>query len=61
MKKNKLAVVAGGNALLRGNQIGTIEEQEANTADTMKNILYLMRRATTLFLRTETVHKLVIF
>ena len=29
MKKNKLAVVAfGGNALLRGNQIGTIEEQK---------------------------------
>jgi carbamate kinase len=28
----KLAVVAlGGNALLRGNQIGTIDEQEENT------------------------------
>ncbi|RLD60496.1 MAG: carbamate kinase [Bacteroidetes bacterium] len=40
----KLAVVAlGGNALLRGNQIGTIEEQEQNTADTLKNLLYLIK------------------
>ena len=37
----KLAVVAlGGNALLRGDQVGTIEEQEQNTADTLKNLLY---------------------
>ncbi len=51
MKKNKLAVVAfGGNALLRGNQIGTIEEQEANTADTMKNILYLIEEGYDLIL-----------
>ena len=40
----KTAVVAlGGNALLRGNQKGTIEEQEQNTYETMKNILYLIK------------------
>lgn len=41
---NKLAVIAlGGNALLRGNQIGTIEEQEKNTFDTLENIVYLIK------------------
>jgi len=41
---NKLAVLAlGGNALLRGNQIGTIEEQEQNTFDTLENIVYLIK------------------
>jgi carbamate kinase len=41
--KNKLAVVAlGGNALLRGNQIGTIEEQEQNTAETCENLIFLL-------------------
>ena len=41
--KNKLAVVAlGGNALLRGNQIGTIEEQEQNTTDTCENLIFLL-------------------
>ena len=31
-KEKKLAVVAlGGNAILRGDQSGTIEEQEQNT------------------------------
>lgn len=41
---NKLAVIAlGGNALLRGNQDGTIQEQEQNTYDTLKNILYLIK------------------
>ena len=40
----KLAVVAlGGNALLRGNQIGTIDEQEQNTSDTLENLLFLLR------------------
>jgi len=44
MKMNKLAVLAlGGNALLRGNQIGTIEEQEQNTFDTLENIVYLIK------------------
>ncbi|MCH7657277.1 MAG: carbamate kinase [Bacteroidetes bacterium] len=41
---NKLAVVAlGGNALLRGDQAGTIEEQEQNTADTLENLVYLLK------------------
>ncbi len=40
----KLAVIAlGGNALLRDNQYGTIEEQEQNTKDTLENIVYLLR------------------
>ena len=41
---NKLAVVAlGGNALLRGNQKGTVEEQNQNTQDTLKNLLFLIK------------------
>ncbi|MGE0090505.1 MAG: carbamate kinase [Bacteroidales bacterium] len=41
---NKLAVVAlGGNALLRGNQVGTIDEQEQNTFDTLENIVYMIK------------------
>jgi carbamate kinase len=40
----KLAVVAlGGNALLRDNQLGTIDEQEENTTDTLENLLFLIR------------------
>lgn len=40
----KLAVVAlGGNALLRDNQVGTIDEQEQNTTDTLENLLFLVR------------------
>ena len=40
----KLAVVAlGGNALLRGDQLGTIEEQEQNTTDTLENLVFLIR------------------
>nr|WP_320120111.1 carbamate kinase [uncultured Marinifilum sp.] len=40
---NKLAVVAlGGNALLRGNQKGTVEEQDRNTTDTLKNLIFLI-------------------
>ncbi len=39
----KLAVVAlGGNALLRGDQIGTIDEQEENTALTLENLVFLI-------------------
>jgi carbamate kinase len=39
----KLAVVAfGGNALLRGNQKGTIDEQEANAYNACNNITKLM-------------------
>ncbi|MDT8401204.1 MAG: carbamate kinase [Bacteroidales bacterium] len=41
----KLAVIAlGGNALLRGDQVGTIEEQEQNTTDTLENLVYLIRQ-----------------
>jgi carbamate kinase len=41
--KNKLAVVAlGGNALLRGDQIGTIDEQEENTTLTLENLIFLI-------------------
>ncbi len=40
----KLAVIAlGGNALLRGNQLGTIDEQESNTTETMENLIFLLR------------------
>jgi carbamate kinase len=42
--RNKIAVVAlGGNALLRDNQAGTIEEQEKNTSDTLENLIFLIR------------------
>lgn len=42
--ENKLAVVAlGGNALLRGDQLGTIDEQEKNTTDTLENLVFLIR------------------
>ncbi len=45
MSKKKLAVIAlGGNALLRGNQHGTIEEQEQNATDTLENIVFLLRQ-----------------
>lgn len=40
----KLAVVAlGGNALLRGDQSGTIDEQEQNTTETLENLIFLIR------------------
>jgi len=40
----KIAVVAlGGNALLRDDQSGTIEEQEQNTTDTLENLIFLLR------------------
>ena len=42
--KKKLAVVAlGGNALLRGDQAGTIDEQEQNTTDTLENLVFLIK------------------
>jgi len=41
----KLAVIAlGGNALLRGNESGTIEQQEQNTTNTLMNILFLINQ-----------------
>ncbi|MCK4749799.1 MAG: carbamate kinase [Bacteroidales bacterium] len=40
---NTLAVVAlGGNALLRGDQEGTIDEQEQNTTETLENLVFLL-------------------
>jgi carbamate kinase len=48
---NKLAVVAlGGNALLRGDQKGTIEEQEQNATDTFENVVYLLKEGYDLIL-----------
>jgi carbamate kinase len=41
---SKLAVIAlGGNALLRDNQEGTIDEQEQNTTDVLENLVHLIR------------------
>jgi len=41
--EKKLAVIAlGGNALLRGNQLGTIDEQEQNTTETLENLIFLI-------------------
>ncbi len=41
---HKLAVTAlGGNALLRENEKGTIEEQEENAAETIENLIFLIR------------------
>ncbi len=41
---NKLAVVAlGGNALLRDNEKGTIEEQERHTSETLENLIFLIK------------------
>jgi carbamate kinase len=41
----KIAVVAfGGNALLRGNEIGTIEQQEKHTLDACNKIISLIRK-----------------
>lgn len=40
----KTAVIAlGGNALLRGNQRGTIQEQETNTMETLRNLVFLLK------------------
>jgi carbamate kinase len=39
----KLAVIAlGGNALLRRDQEGTIDEQEQNTTETLENLVFLL-------------------
>ena len=44
MEKKKLAVVAlGGNAILRGTQKGTVEEQNQNVRDTLENVVYLIK------------------
>ena len=40
----KLAVVAfGGNAILRGDEEGTIEQQERNATETLENLIYLIK------------------
>lgn len=40
----KIAVVAfGGNALLRADEVGTIEQQEKNTLDTCEKLITLLR------------------
>jgi len=42
---SKLAVIAlGGNALLRGDQKGTIDEQEDNTFQTLENLVFLLQQ-----------------
>jgi carbamate kinase len=42
--ERKLAVVAlGGYALLRGDQAGTIDEQEQNTTETLENLVFLIK------------------
>lgn len=47
----KLAVVAfGGNALLRGDQKGTIDEQEANVYETCTHLVHLIRQGYNLVL-----------
>ena len=43
--KKKLAVIAlGGNALLKGNETGTIDQQEKNTFDTCKQLVDLIKK-----------------
>ncbi len=40
---SKLVVIAlGGNALLRDNQVGTIDEQEENTTKTLESLIFLI-------------------
>lgn len=42
---SQLAVVAlGGNAIQRGDQAGTIDEQEDNTIRTLENLVFLIRQ-----------------
>jgi len=44
LSMKKIAVVAfGGNALLRGNEMGTIQQQEKHTYDTCINLLNLLK------------------
>lgn len=41
----KLAVIAfGGNALLRGDEVGTVDQQEKNAYDTCKQVLNLVKQ-----------------
>jgi len=41
---SKIAVIAlGGNAIIRGDERGTIQQQNKNSADTFKHLTYLLR------------------
>jgi len=41
---SKLAVIAlGGNAIIRGDERGTIQEQNKNSSDTIRNLTYLLK------------------
>lgn len=41
---SKLAVIAlGGNAIIRGDERGTIEQQYKNSSDTIRNLIYLLK------------------
>ncbi len=41
---SKLAVIAlGGNAIIRGDERGTIEQQYANSSATIRNLIYLIK------------------
>ena len=40
----KLAVIAfGGNAIQRGDEMGTIEQQELNATETLENLIHLIK------------------
>ena len=42
---NQLAVIAfGGNALLQGGQVGTIDEQEQNAYETCEKLVTLIKK-----------------
>ena len=48
---NKLAVIAlGGNAIIRGDERGTIQEQNKNSTDTFKHLVYLIKEGYNLVL-----------
>lgn len=41
--KKRAVIALGGNAILRGNEYGTIVEQEKNVTDTLENLIPLLR------------------
>jgi carbamate kinase len=44
MNMKKLAVIAfGGNAIQRGDEMGTIEQQEQNATETLENLVHLIK------------------
>src|SRR4030066_380307 len=42
--KRITGVALGGNALLRGSETGTIQQQEKNTYDTCKNLINIINK-----------------